>query len=441
MASNSEKNLLQQMMRYMEPPSDPSQMGTQILHAAPDLIKRIKKRRPKQCSDQFKVTAVQFFIHYYTLRMFALAPAPDPMQMQAMSMQDPMQDPMPGIDPEALEIFKNDQARDMEFAWRLLDSHFAAPQIESTAVLLKIEIGQRLESSVKLANALDNVSIPNIQTQMVSFTAAPLIGRWGKFIEIGATLPPLAFEQFSNVSQTMPVPDYTVLYQIAREENAAALPIPDPESLPWEQFHIGSIRVKFKDLNCEEFTEKRAELLEEIHQSEENVQWESVPNPNSIHLRRMGAIFQCISFSESPQQLCGIYKDDTIRVRGKTQAVMGPPEIDPELIMSGQVQVDPSQLQILIQEESWNLERDAENPNLFKGEYEMHNYTPLRENEKITDPDKAPLHMTFDLELTLVSVEELAALQQAELNGSKTLKKPAAEVERFITDIDELELD
>ena len=52
--------------------------------------------------------------------------------------------------------------------------------------------------------------------------------------------------------------------------------------------------------------------------------WEDVPNPNSIHLRRMGAIYQCISFSESPQQLCGIYRDDAIRVRGKTQAVMGP---------------------------------------------------------------------------------------------------------------------
>ena len=41
------------------------------------------------------------------------------------------------------------------------------------------------------------------------------------------------YEQFSGVSQSMPVPDYTVLFQISREENAAAMPVPDPEDLPW----------------------------------------------------------------------------------------------------------------------------------------------------------------------------------------------------------------
>merc|ERR1719436_661983 len=120
---------------------------------------------------------------------------------------------MPQIDPDALEIFKSDQARDMEFAWRLLNTSFSSPEIQSTSVLLKIEIGQRLESSPKLADALDSVTIPNIQTQMVSFTALPLVGQWRRFIEIGDILPPMAFEQFSQVSQTMPVPDYTVLYQ------------------------------------------------------------------------------------------------------------------------------------------------------------------------------------------------------------------------------------
>jgi len=415
----------------MEPTGFGGPDNAGILNAGPNIIKSIKKRSPEQCSDQFKVTCVQFFIHYYTLRMFALAPSPE------MGMGGPGE--VPDIDPNELEIFKTDQARDMEFAWRLLDTRFAAQNIRSTAVLLKIEIGQRLESSVKLANALDSISgAPNIQTQMVSFTAAPLIGRWEQFIGIGEMLPPFAFEQFSGVSQSMPVPDYTVLFQIAKEENAAAMPVPDPENMPWEQFHIGSIRVKFKDLNCEEFTEKREELLQEIHQSEEIVKWEDVPNPNSIHLRRMGAIYQCISFSESPQQLCGIYRDDSIRVRGKTQAVMGPPDIDPELIMSGQIQVDPSQLQILIQEESWDLRRDTENPNLFKGEYEMHNYTPLKKGEVITDPDKAPLHMTFDLELELCTTEEFARIQYESSNSTKAAAK---EVEKIITDFDELELD
>merc|ERR1719499_883659 len=240
------------------------------------------------------------------------------------------------------------------------------------------------------------------------------------------------------VSQTMPVPDYSILYQIAKEQNAGDLPVVDPDNLPWEQFYIESIRVKFRDLDCEDFVEKRQELLDEINSSEENVTWEEVPNPNSIHLKRMGAIYQCVSFAEAPQQLCGIFHEDRIRVKGKTQAVMGPPDIDPSDIMSGEAQVDPSQLQILVQEESWDLTRSEEDDMLFKGTYEMHNYTPTEKGEKIEDPEKAPLHMTFDLELRLCTMERHRQLLEG---GDKEEEEVEALVDKVVTDFDDLELD
>merc|ERR1719270_1102476 len=142
---------------------------------------------------------------------------------------------------------------------------------------------------------------------------------------------------------------------MAKEENAVENEVVEPENLPWEQLYIQSIRVKFRDLDCEDFVEKRQELLDEINSSEENVTWEEVPNPNMIGLKRMGAVYQCVSFAESPQQLCGIFREDRILVKGKAQAVMGPPDIDPADIMSGAVEVGPDQLQVLVQEESWDL--------------------------------------------------------------------------------------
>merc|ERR1719242_2969807 len=113
------------------------------------------------------------------------------------------------IDPEKLELFKADQARDMEVAWKFLETKFKSKDLQANACLLKIEIGQRLESSVKLANAMDSIGdAKDMPSKMVAFTAAPLIGRWKYFMNIGNSLPPIAFQQFSEVSQNMPVPDY-----------------------------------------------------------------------------------------------------------------------------------------------------------------------------------------------------------------------------------------
>merc|ERR1712070_1273197 len=109
--------------------------------------------------------------------------------------------------------------------------------------------------------------------------------------------------------------------------------------------YVSSIKVKFKELSCGEFEEKKKELLKEIEQDPNNLDWEEVPNPNNVSLRRMGGIYQALSFSEQPQQLVGIYEPDRLRLKGRTRAMMGPPDIGPQLIMTGQVQLDPSQIQ------------------------------------------------------------------------------------------------
>jgi len=459
--ANSEQYLMEKIMKLSPPPpmggmggmemtpQKIQQMSMNLLKQAPKLISKLSKMDPSSSSDQFKLTVVQFFIQYYTVRMFELAPP-----------EAQMGDPNAQVDLEKVEAFKADQTRDMEYAWRLLRARFRSPEMHQTAKLLMIEIGQRLEDSVKLSEALTHLDaslealggINNInftpqammmdpskmmamQFIVVAFTACPLIGQFKKFIQLGDLLPPQEMERFSMISQSMPVPDYAVLYRLAKEENAGSMPVPDPSTIPWTEYYIESIRVKFRDLDCEEFTEKRQELLDEIHATEENVKWEEVPSPNNIHLKRMGCIFQCVSFAEAPQQLCGIFKEDRINVRGKTQAVMSPPDVDPADLMSGRANIDPSQLQILVQEESWDLTRSEDDEMLYKGTYEMHNYTPIEKGEKVTDPEKAPLHMTFDLELRLCTVDRHRELLESGENMQEAL------VDKVVTDFDELELD
>jgi len=415
----------------MSPP-DPQRM----IKEAPALIKRIKKKNPEQCSDEFRMTAVQFFIQYYTFRMFTMTPMPDPAEIEKLQAEGKQYMPPPP-DKQMVELFKADQARDLAFAWKLLDKKFRTKQHQQMCFMFRIELGQRLESSSKLIKALDEIDLnkEEMQCKMVGFTACPIVGRWKTFLDVGACLPPQALQQFSEMSREMPVPDYSVLYQICKDRKLENLP--EYEELPWQTYHISSIRVKFKDLDCEDFTDKRDELLKEIQQSEENTKWEEVPNPNHVALRRMGAIWQCMSFAEQPQQLCGIFEKGHIRVQGNMRALIGPPDVDPQDLYMGRV--DPSLLSFLVQEENWDLEKDPEDDNLYKGTYKMHNYTPEIDGKKVTDPEKAPLHMTFELEVKICSENEYEQL----LKDGKitTEEKKEEEIEKIKSGFDDLELD
>jgi len=76
--NTGEKIIIQELSKFQTPKMLPQYNinPNSILEEAPKLIKRIKTRDPEQCSDQFKIQSVQFFIQYYTTRMFMLAPIP-----------------------------------------------------------------------------------------------------------------------------------------------------------------------------------------------------------------------------------------------------------------------------------------------------------------------------------------------------------------------------
>jgi len=442
MSSQSERALEAELRACMGQ-SHPA-MGMQapdpkkMVKEAPALIKRIKKKNPEQCSDEFRMTCVQFFIQYYTFRMFTMAPIPDQADIDKAHEQGIPFIPTPP-DKEKIELFKADQSRDLAFAWKLLDKQFRTKQHQHMCFMFRIELGQRLESSDKLIKALDEFDLDkdDVQCKMVGFTACPIVGRWKTFLDVGRTFPPQALQQFNEMSKEMPVPDYSVLFSMCKERTVKNLPDYKGKDLPWTTYYISSIRVKFKDLDCEDFTEKRDELLKEIRQSEENTKWEDVPNPNHVALRRMGAIWQCMSFAEQPQQLCGIFEDDKIQVKGKMRALIGPPDVDPAELYMGRI--DPSQLSFLVQEESWDLKQSDSDENLYIGQYEMHNYTPAENGKKITDPEKAPLHMSFELEVRVCSEDEYnKKLENGEIT---TEEKKEEKEETIVTDFDGLELD
>merc|ERR1719361_2130376 len=128
--ANSENYLMEKIMSLTPPPN---------------MMQMQQKMNPEACSDHFKLSVVQFFIQYYTVRMFELAP------------DNVGVDPNAQVDLDKVEAFKADQTRDMEHAWKLLRANFRSSEMEQTAKLLMIEIGQRLEDSVKLAEALTHL--------------------------------------------------------------------------------------------------------------------------------------------------------------------------------------------------------------------------------------------------------------------------------------------
>merc|ERR1719272_735151 len=86
---NSKELLIVQDIVKFQTPTFTGQETTDtniLLEEGPKLIKRIKKKDPKQCSDQFKIQCIQFFIQYYTTRMFLLAPIPTEEQLEKVQM-------------------------------------------------------------------------------------------------------------------------------------------------------------------------------------------------------------------------------------------------------------------------------------------------------------------------------------------------------------------
>lgn len=309
---------------------------------------------------------------------------------------------------KAVEQFKISQRNDMELGWNLLNIKSSNSQAARTARVLKIEVAQRLEDSFKLKEAFDDLMTKQLSEEenMVAFTAAPFLGDWKMMLKLGKKIEkmPGGMEQLHMMSLQLPIPDFTLVYDLCKEYKLSKQPAPKIESLCWKLFNVQKIRVKFKDVDCGEFEQKREELLTEIHK-QGDVEWEDVPNSSHVHVKRMGALCQAVSFGEIPMMLNGPWLDEKIHVKGRAEMPLMSEEMQQQAAMGqnpwmGGGMPDPSQMTILIQEEEWNLVRDEENDKTYKGTYALRQRPQLPKHVKPT-PEHAPVNMIFHCEVTL----------------------------------------
>jgi len=373
---------------------------------------------------------------------------------------------------EAVEKFKLAQRRDMELGWNLLNITSSSSQAARTARVLKIEVAQRLEDSVKLKEAFDDLMTKQLSDEenMVAFTAAPFLGDWKSMIKLGKKIEkmPGGLEQLHMMSLQLPIPDFTLVYDLCKEYKLNRRPIPEINSLEWKLNNVSKIRVKFKDVDCGEFESKRQELLTEIHK-QGDVEWEDVPNCSHVHIKRMGSLCQAVSFGEIPMMLNGPWFDDRLHVRGRAEMPLMSPEMQ-AAAMQGQNPYgggmggmpDPSQMTILIQEEEWNLVKDKKNDKVYKGTYTLKQRPQLPPNVKKT-PEHAPVNMIFDCEVYIGGNPEIKSVKSSNdeeeeknpndpqnANDSKNNSKDEDEcaqeeeedpIDPVVTEFDDLELD
>ena len=192
--------------------------------------------------------------------------------------------------------------------------------------------------------------------------------------------------------------------------------------------NVSKIRVKFKDVNCGQFEEKRDELLKEI-QKQGDIEWEDVPTVSHVHVKRMGALCQAVSFGEIPMMLNGPWLEGRIHVKGRAEMPLMPEDANAAMMGPyGMPSMD--QMTILIQEEEWDLKRQDNNNNkdknndknkdkndkndwnndddgviIYSGKYTLNQRPQLPPNKKIT-PEHAPVNMEFECQVFLTMSNE-----------------------------------
>ncbi|ETO08858.1 hypothetical protein RFI_28530, partial [Reticulomyxa filosa] len=176
----------------------------------------------------------------------------------------------------------------------------------------------------------------------------------------------------------------------------------DLNVVQWDLFNVEKIRVKFKDVDCGEFPEKRQELLTEI-QKQGETEWEDVPNCSHVHVKRMGALCQAVSFGEVPMMLNGPWLESKIHVRGRMEMPLMPEDENKQ-----QMQMpSPDSLTILVQEEEWNLEQDASSPTTYRGSYTLKQRPEIPPGKQKTS-EHAPVNMSFECEVHLKTHDSLS---------------------------------
>merc|ERR1719193_1567542 len=308
-------------------------------------------------------------------------------------------------DAQLLEDFKAAQAKDMDLAWKLLSARaFNSTDLAKAAGVLKIDIAQRLEDPIKLSETFKDFTKKQLATQdvMVAITAAPFLADWKAARNLIRKAErfigrKMLNAQWHSMAQNMPIPDYSVLFQMADEQKLHDRSTPNPKDLAWETIQVAKIRVKFAHVDCGPFKDKAAELLTEIKNSP--IEWEEVPSGPNVQIKKMGGFFQTVSFGDMPMSLCGPYVEEgKLRVIGSIELVVQDPStmggaqrggiIDPS-------QIDPSK--VVVQREEWVLEQVPNcQPPVWKGKYLL-DQGPMKQD--VNNPDTAPVNMKFEVEI------------------------------------------
>jgi len=408
---SKDQQLLQEITIMM---TDPTQAQNDA--KIETIMQKIRNLDPKKASDQLRLAACHFMTMYHTRKAMTIGMSEDPRMQQQQGMMGQLMGGMGGggaqsgqdkLNLAAVEKFKLAQRRDMELGWNLLNIQSSNSQAARTARVLKIEVAQRLEDSFKLKQAFDDLMTKQLSEEenMVAFTAAPFLGDWKCMMRLGKKIEkmPGGLEQLHMMSLQLPIPDFTLVYDLCKEYKLSKKPAPKIETLSWQLFNVKKIRVKFKDVDCGQFEQKRQELMTEI-QKQGDVEWEDVPHTSHVHVKRMGALCQAVSFGEIPMMLNGPWLDEKIHVRGRAEMPLMSEEMQQQAMqgqnpwMGGGGMPDPSQMTILIQEEEWNLTKDKDDEKLYVGTYSLRQRPQLPKNKAIT-PEHAPVNMIFDCQV------------------------------------------
>lgn len=370
-------------------------------------LRAFVKSSDKKKGLKVRVMGAQFIIMHYTMKAMTLGmPTGGPGSPPGVMGGPGAQQAPPPVPTALVKAFREEQNKDMLVAWELLNKKFTNRDAGKAALMLKVDISQRLEDGEKLAGVFKEFTTKQLDPQelMVAFTAAPFLGDWKATYNLAKRIkkstPGGTLDQFHIMSQAMPIPDYSVLYAMAEEHDLFKKDTPDPKSLIWDTIEIGTIRVRFKDVQCGKYKDKRQELLDEIRKSP--IDWEPVPTAASVQIKRMGGFVQTMSFGDIPMSLCGPQVDNNkIHVKGYTELVLEPNGQQAESKM-----MDPRQLAnnpnvtVIVQHEEWTLESPEakeDEPRIWRGKYSLKQLPRVPETD--TDPANAPVMMDFDLEI------------------------------------------
>jgi hypothetical protein len=324
------------------------------------LLKILKAINPTKYEPKTRLAAAQWFILYHTIKT---------------------------LSSQGVEEYKQcalQQKEDMEQTWRLLDCDRFSSSEQQASDLLRLDVGQRLKDAKKMAPVFDRVfENPNISYEeiVVTFTTAPLLGKWRATRELGARIieRQQSLEDFHRAAMHRPdIPDYAVLYEMAEAE--AKHGDADLESLEWFGADLKDLKIRLNQVRCDD-DDKRNEM-EHSFDPQGNRDWKDLPtggDNNPHRLLRFGAIAQMASLSTLPMQIVGPATSSRLRLSGRAELSI------------------PDHSGSVVQTEEYLLERE-------EGDRWSGTYTLVQDPRGLPSPVK--VEIVFDLRMQMQRVPD-----------------------------------